>query len=138
MKNVIYFIAIVSLIACDNGLKEKVVAKHLTNLPKIKEYYKDIDGKEVKIKEVRFFMNGEKESEGGIKNGKKHNTWTFWYTNGEKWIEENYSEGLKNGAFTVWYENGEKNYEGEYDMGIPSGEWTFWDEKGTIVKKQQY
>lgn len=137
-KSLVFIFSLLFVFACKSDQVEKVVATHSTNLPKIKEYYKKIEGKDVKVKEVRFFINGEKESEGGIKDGKKDGLWIFWYTNGEKWIEENYSDGVKNGAFTVWYQTGAKNYSGSYNLGRPSGEWIFWDENGSIIKKQQY
>lgn len=131
------FIATI-ILSCGSGLTEKVISEYPTGLPMKKEFYKETDGVEVKVKEIRFYPNGEKEEEGNYENEQKNGIWTQWYSNGEKWIEETYSEGVKHGKFSVWYQTGKKNYEGSYNMGMPSGEWIFWDADGVISKKTTY
>ncbi len=37
--------------------------------------------------------NGQKQSEGTLKDGKSEGKWTWWYNNGEKCSEETYKDG---------------------------------------------
>ncbi len=41
-----------------------------------------------------------------------------YYDNGEKWSEGNYKEGKIDGSFTFYYKNRQKSYEENYKGGI--------------------
>jgi uncharacterized protein len=123
---------------CEPKLEERVISKYPSGLPAKIEFYAESDSGKVLVKETRFFSNGEKDSEGAIKNNDRHGIWKQWYENGELWVEESYSEGVKNGEFTVYYPSGKKNYSGTYEYGVPAGQWKFWNEAGEIVKEVKY
>lgn len=137
-RTAILLTALFYLASCETALEEKIVSKYPSGIASKIELYAVTDSGKFLAKEIRFFPNGEKDSEGEIKNDKKHGEWKQWYNNGQVWIEEQYSEGIKNGAFTVYYPNGEKNYAGKYDYGVPAGTWTFWNENGEILKETSY
>lgn len=138
-KNFIALIAgLFILSACEPALEERVTSKYPTGLPAKIEFYAKTDSAKVLVKETRFFSNGEKESEGAMKNNERHGIWTQWFENGQVWIEESYLEGFKNGDFTVYYPTGKKNYRGSYNYGTPIGQWKFWNEQGQIVKEVEY
>jgi len=124
--------------SCESSLEEKIVSRYPSGIASKVELFADTDSGKVLVKEIRFFPNGEKDTEGEIKDGKKDGKWKQWYNNGKLWIEEQYSEGIKNGTFIVYYPNGEKNYAGEYKYGMPTGTWKFWNEKGEILKETSY
>jgi antitoxin component YwqK of YwqJK toxin-antitoxin module len=63
-----------------------------------------------------FYKNGNKHSQGGIKDGM-----------------------VSTGKWTGYYENGNKNYEGSYNNdGQKDGTWTWYDEKGKVTTTQVY
>jgi antitoxin component YwqK of YwqJK toxin-antitoxin module len=68
--------------------------------------------------ETKYDENGQKESEGNHKNGKKNGKWTEWYINGQIYVEGNYTDGKQDGKTTNWYENGQIMSEGDYKDGV--------------------
>ena len=58
-----------------------------------------------------YHPNGQKESEGNLKDNKKDGLWTEWYENGQKDEEGHWKNGEQNGLRTEWYENGQKEAE---------------------------
>ncbi|MDP7475097.1 MAG: SUMF1/EgtB/PvdO family nonheme iron enzyme [Candidatus Marinimicrobia bacterium] len=78
--------------------------------------------------------NGQKESEGTYKNGKEDGKWTRWYENGQKRVEKNYKDGEEIGS-TDWeyYSNGQKRVERNYKDGKEDGKWTYWNEDGREI-----
>ena len=61
--------------------------------------------------------NGQKKSEGKIKDGKPVGKWTEWYENGQKGSESNWKDGKPDGKWTEWYENGQIKSERNYKDG---------------------
>jgi len=80
---------------------------------------------------IYWYENGQKESEGNYKDGKKDGFWIYWYENGQKDLEGNYKNGKKDGFWISWYENGKlnemKESEGIWEYGKQDGFWVFWD-----------
>ena len=67
-------------------------------------------------KHIEYYPNGQKQFEGGIKDGEYDGLCTGWNENGQKVQEGTYKDGEKDGLWT-WYENGQKDYEGTYKDG---------------------
>ena len=42
-----------------------------------------------------YHANGHKESEGNLRDNKKHGLWTFWDENGQKTSEIHYKNGVE-------------------------------------------
>ena len=54
------------------------------------------------------YENGQRKSEGDLKNGKRDGLWIWYYENGQKKEEVTYSEGKKTGDWIQWDKNGQK------------------------------
>jgi len=137
-QKLIMIFVVVLLVACKPKLHEKTVDTYPNGVPTKVEYYKWVGDREVLVKHIRYYSNGEKQEEGEYEDGEKDGQWTYWFENGNKWSEGYFKAGERDGMATVWYEGGAKNYEGEYDMGKPDGEWIFYDGEGKEMKRVQY
>jgi antitoxin component YwqK of YwqJK toxin-antitoxin module len=70
---------------------------------KIRVY--DISGDKIVLtyKEIEFYRNGQKKSEGAFKDGLQDGIWTYWDENGQKWTE-----------WTEWDEDGNVTHHKKY------------------------
>ena len=110
---------------------------------------------------TQYYENGQKESEGNYKDGKKEGLHTTWYENGQKEAEYNFKDGMMNGKLTQWeengckweegyyindkpdklfgwHENGQKRCEESYKDGEMDGEWISWYENGQKESEGNY
>lgn len=129
--------AFIFLFACSTKPVEVVEDIFPDGTPKTVKYYKS-NSKEVVVKEVLFYEDGQKKLEGAYKNGERTGKWSYWYTNGNLWSQGEYKKGLENGLKTVWHENGQKYYEGHLKDGTRIGIWNFWEKDGTLIKEINY
>ena len=129
MKN--YFI--LSLLFLSVGLcqrlSEVIETYHNGNIKSITYHKKTGNGIE-KVKEERYYENGQKKFEGLIKNGDSTGVWISWYDNGLKEKEGTFKDGKQDGLWTHWYENGKKSYEGTFKDGKQDGLGIYWYENG--------
>ena len=63
------------------------------------------------------YENGQIESKGKVKDGKKDGKWTWWYENGQIKSEEHYKDGRRDGKWTHWHKNGRIEIERNYKDG---------------------
>ena len=77
--------------------------------------------------------NGQKASEGTIKDGKAEGLQTWWHENGQKQAEYTFKDGKLEGLMTQWHKNGQKSSEATWKDGMPVSE-TKWDEEGNEIK----
>ena len=89
-----------------------------------KEWYERKYGKEVS-KYMKREEDGQKKSEGTLKDGELDGLVTEWYENGEK-SSKTYKDGELDGLVTEWYENGQKKFEGSFKDGEKDGLFTWW------------
>ena len=71
--------------------------------------------------------NGQKRSEGTLKDGKKDGKWTFWfsgYITIDAYIGNDASDASDVGPHYF------KQYEVTYKDGKPDGKWTYWSPDG--------
>ncbi len=129
--------AFILLFACSTKPVEVVEAVFPDGTPKTVKYYKS-EAKEVIIKEVLYYEDGQKKLEGAYKNGERIGQWSYWYANGNLWSQGEYKNGLENGLKSVWHENGQKYYEGDLKDGTRVGKWNFWEKDGTLIKEIDY
>jgi len=67
---------------------------------------------------ISTYQDGVKRSEGYLKTiDVNDGHWTNWYQNGQKESEGVYKDGRKEGLWTLWDDNGKKNSEVEYIDG---------------------
>ena len=79
-----------------------------------------------------LYEDGEKKSEGTIKEGKWDGLWTGWYENGQKEREGTYKDGELDGKWTRWHENGQKRGEATFKDGSLISV-KCWDEDGNEI-----
>lgn len=136
-----YFILIFSILliagCSEPKLFESVESTHEDGTPKIVKYYNN-ESKEVLLKEVRYWENGNKSMEGAYKNGNRNGTWTAWYKDGTLWSTGEYEDGVENGLKSVFHENGQKYYEGHIKSDKRVGIWKFWNKEGNLLKEINY
>ena len=87
---------------------------------------------------TRWYVNGQKESEGTWKNGNREGVWTVWFANGQKHRETTWKNGKREGVMNEWYHNGQKWTEGTYKDGKMEGVWTVWNETGSNSDTDTY
>jgi antitoxin component YwqK of YwqJK toxin-antitoxin module len=129
--------AFIVLFACSTKPIEVVEDIFPDGTPKTIKYYKS-DAKEVVVKEILYYENGQKKLEGAYKNGERIGKWSYWYANGNLWSQGEYLNGHENGLKTVYHENGQKYYEGNLKDGTRIGKWNFWEMDGTLIKEIDY
>ena len=75
-------------------------------------------------------QDGQWQSRGEWKEGKKSGTWTWWFDNGQKTEEGSFRNGIAEGQWTSWYRNGQKDAEGNRKNGYKDGKWLAWFKNG--------
>jgi len=91
-----------------------------------------------KVKDEKYYENGQKEEEGTYKGGKPDGKYTTWYENGQKKEEGTFKDGKGNGLMTSWYEDGQKKGEVTFKDGELDGLWTSWYENGQKKSEGTY
>ena len=123
MKKTLLIITLFITGVCFGQTYEFAKGFHENGLPKAIKTYKVSKGKIELVKEIGWYENGQKRSEGTYKDGEKDGLWTEWRENGQKRWEETYKgvdkygDPIRDGNWTEWYENGQKRREGTWKDG---------------------
>jgi len=126
------------LISCEDKLEKEVVTTWPDGSPQ-KVYLFEKKGEiRVKVREERFYENGNREMVGEFTNNQKSGEWNYWFEDGRKWSKGSYKNGLRDGEAIVWRSNGFKTYEGSYSAGKPHGSWIFYDVDGSRLKEVRF
>ncbi len=116
---------------CDQSPKVQV-RNNLYYLPNIEKPY---SGENLCV----YLSNSQYYSQGEIKNGLRHGTWSFWYENGQKESEVNYKNGQKDGKSTWWNKKGQKVKQKNYKNGKLDGKLIEWFQfNGQIKREENY
>lgn len=140
-KNYILVLSVILFFisSCTSNLESEIVMYYPDSIPKLEYFYKYDNDQKYTFKEIRYYPNGVKQSEGSYnKNGQKNGKWHSYFDNGTKWLIENYTDGAKNGKTTEWFKNGKKMYEAFYNNDLPDGTWTLWNENGKKISTITY
>ncbi len=121
--------------SCNEKLEQEIDSTWPDGKPQKVFYYENVKGVREKVREERFYENGNKEMVGGYHGIKKEGDWIYWFQDGRKWSQASYKNDIKEGKATVWREDGNKNYEGAYATGKPHGTWIFYDIDGSRLKE---
>ena len=116
---------------------ESVEETYPDGTSKLIKYYKS-EKKEILVKAIHYYEDGQKKMEGAFKNDKRDGQWSYWYPDGKLWSQAVYTEGIANGLKTVWHDTGKKYYEGQLTYDKRTGIWKFWDADGNFVKEIDY
>ena len=83
--------------------------------------------------------NGEKGSEGTLKNGKPNGLWKEYYINGQIIMVGNFKNGKKDGSWKEYYgKNGQLKEKGTYNNGEWDGPFKSYYENGQLEKEETY
>lgn len=139
MKKLHYLILLIPfwLASCTSTPLEVVEETYSDSIAKTVRIYKD-ESKEILLKEVQYYEDGQKKLEGAFKDGQRTGQWQYWYADGKLWSQGVYKKGIENGLKTIWHPNGQKYYEGKLKMGERVGIWKFWDKEGNLIKEIDY
>ena len=122
-------IAAIFLISCKGNLKEDVVKSPDGKIEKVTKYKMIGDQKDV-VNETRYYPNGNKQIEGGYKNGQRDGHWVYWFENGNKQSDGYFDNGTRTGETKVWDETGKQIYTGFYKNGKPDKTWYIYNKNG--------
>lgn len=135
MKWIAVLISSLFFISCGGNLTEKVEETFPNDKPKIIAFYKQDDGKEVKVKEKELYETGKVKMEGELQDGKRNGVWKAYYEDGTLWSEGKFVNGERNGYGLNYYPNGKLRMEGEYKDDKQVGKWKFYNEQGVLVEE---
>ncbi len=85
-----------------------------------------------------YYENGNKCSEGLIKDDKKNGNWTRWYENGVMRCQGEYKDDIENGMWIFYHENKNVSIIGTYSNGYKSNIWVRMSDSGKIDKVVSY
>ena len=85
-----------------------------------------------------WYENGQKYSEGTLKNGEKNGEWIHWHDNGQKGSEGTWKNGNLDGKWIDWWDNGNKQTEGTWKNGKREGKQIDWYENGQKESEHTY
>jgi antitoxin component YwqK of YwqJK toxin-antitoxin module len=92
MKNNVFLMLGVLLMVFSSCAKKEVIETYENNSPKLVYEYKDINGKKVKVKEIRYYENKQKRLEGKFdKDGNKTGEWTFFFSTGDVFAKADFT-----------------------------------------------
>lgn len=135
-KSILLLLITLFFFGCGSQFEEVVEESYPDGNPKLVKHYTKKD--RTLIKEITYYPNQQKQSEGEIKEGKMHGKWSFWFQNGQLWTVAYYQENIEHGEQTVWHDNGNKYYQGSFEDGVRTGIWKFWDSSGNLTKTIDY
>lgn len=84
---------------------------------------------------IDYYLNGKKEGEGYLFNGRLNGKRLLFYTNGNVSDEMEYENGLLNGTEKQFYENGTLMQKGEFKNGIEIGTWEMYHPNGQLKQR---
>lgn len=87
---------------------------------------------------IYYYLNGQVEGKGEIKDGLQVGNWEFWHSNGVKAREGEFKKGKPNGIHKYWYENGNLRGIGNWKNGNYDGKWEMYSEDGKEKIEQKY
>ena len=65
---------------------------------------------------TKWYENGQKKSEGHVKDAKMHGKWTYWYENGQINREGYFEDDKSVGWWRFWLEDGQIDYVKNYNI----------------------
>lgn len=138
MKRIIYLLLVVCLIACENPVIEKIDSTYPDNQPKQISYYQEQEGKEVKIEEKHFHLDGKLKMTGKFLNGKREGEWKAYFNNNQLQSIGAFKNGERIGPAKVYFPTGKLRYEGQYENNKEVGHWKFYNEEGKLIKEEDF
>ena len=79
-----------------------------------------------------WYDNGQLLSQGFFKDGKREGEWKEWHVNGKLYTQGFHKDGKREGEWNQWYYNGKLWFQGFYNDGEREGEWKEWHVNGQL------
>ena len=80
-----------------------------------------------------YFLNGQLEKEGLMKNNKNVGEWKYYFENGQLETIGSYYENIPYGQWKSYYINGNIKSIGSYRFGKQQGAWEYYDLNGNLI-----
>lgn len=138
MKNILYTFILISLIACESPIIEKIESKHPNGKQNKVSFYQEVDGKEILVEEKYFHDNEVLKMGGKFLNGKREGEWKAFFNNEQLQSLGTFENGLRIGEAKIYYPNGQLRYEGQYEKDKEIGHWKFYNEEGKLIKEEDF
>ena len=93
------------------------------------------------IKQVDFklyFLNGNLQIEGWLKDNKNVGEWKYYYNSGELESQGEFANDKPKGEWTWYYPSGTVKERGNYFEGKRIGKWQQFDERGRIINEKEF
>lgn len=87
---------------------------------------------------IDYYLNGKKEGEGYLFNGKLRGKRLLFHTNGNVSDEIEYENGLSNGTEKRFYENGTLMQKGEFKNGKEIGIWEMYHPNSQLKQRTNF
>ena len=128
-KTLLIITALMLVVGCSKEPEKEPINYETTLIERDGVHYTKDTNKPYSGPVFSLYENGQKMSEGTMKDGKPDGLLTSWYENGKKELEATVKDGELDGLLTSWYENGKMKIKGTLkdDEFISS---KCWDEDG--------
>jgi antitoxin component YwqK of YwqJK toxin-antitoxin module len=122
------------------GKLQKVVTYHDKNKLGVREVYYVLKNQPniLEGEFISFYQNGNIETKGQYKNGRRTGMWEQYYEKGTLKQQQEYVDDIPDGITRIYFENGKLNREGVTRKGQKDGIWQFYFENGTLKSKGIY
>lgn len=87
---------------------------------------------------IDYYLNGKKQGEGTLFNGKLKGKRLMYHTNGNVSDEIEYENGLSNGTERRFYEDGTLMQKGEFKNGKEIGTWEMYHPNGQLKQRTNF
>ncbi len=87
---------------------------------------------------LSYYMSGQVQKYGYVKNNLNQGEWNYFYPNGQKETVGNFINDKPEGEWTSYYKNGQIQSIGNYVHGKQQGVWRFYDSKGNLSNSEYY
>jgi len=87
---------------------------------------------------IDYYLNGKKQGEGKLKNGKFAGLRRLYYRNGNVSDEIEYADGIATGNEKQFYKNGQLSLKSLIDNATQSGTVEMYHQNGTLKKRTEY
>lgn len=87
---------------------------------------------------IDYFLNGKKQGEGFLKEGKLNGLRTIYYHSGPPSVERQYEDGIENGTEKEYYADGSLSQKGDFRNGKEEGVWEMYYPNGQVKQRNTF
>ncbi len=87
---------------------------------------------------LTYYMSGQVQKYGYVKNNLNQGEWNYFYPNGQKETVGNFINDKPEGEWTSYFNNGHIKSVGTYVHGKQQGVWRFYNSEGKLVISEYY